>query len=304
MRQHLRFSWMGIAAVALATGLFVAAQQPGTPAATPPGQSAPQAPGGPPARAGRPPEFPVRPPAAPEEVAHGKQVFEANCSFCHGSDAMGGETGPGLVLSQPVMDDRNGETITPIVHRGFPSQGMPSFSSLSDGDIQAIAAFLHSLPLTNRGQPSNLDILVGSAQAGEKYFGQHCASCHSVSGAGPGSLAGLGGKYDAKTIQNMIVSGGRAGRGFGRGGPEPPPVPPTTVTVTLASGQTVEGKLDRISAFEVSLTEADGSYRSFLINGADPKVVVHDPLMWHVDMLDKWNDTDIHNLTAYLVTLK
>src|SRR2546422_4001743 len=36
--------------------------------------------------------YPVRPPAPPEQVAHGEQVFRSNCSFCHGSDGRGGET--------------------------------------------------------------------------------------------------------------------------------------------------------------------------------------------------------------------
>lgn len=291
MHRRLRLHWIAGLVLAPMTALFLFAQQPATPPEKPPTQGIVG--------------FPARKPASPAEIARGKQIFEANCSFCHGNDAMGGETGPGLVLSKPVMDDRNGEVITPIVHAGFPPR-MPSFASLSDADIQAIAAFLHSLPLTNRGQPSNLDILVGSAQAGEAYFNQHCTMCHSVSGTGPGSLAGIGAKYSPKAIQNMIVSGGAGGRGFGRGsaGPPPPPIPPTTVTVTLPSGQTVEGKLDYFSPFTVALTEADGTYRTFSRNGAVPKVVVHDPIMWHIDMLSKWDDTDIHNLTAYLVTLK
>src|SRR5207249_8427350 len=48
----------------------------------------------------RAPDYPVRPPAPPEQVAHGQQVFRSNCGFCHGSDARGGETGPNLVRAQ------------------------------------------------------------------------------------------------------------------------------------------------------------------------------------------------------------
>jgi hypothetical protein len=33
-------------------------------------------------------------------------------------------------------------------------------------------------------------------------------------------------------------------------------------------------------------------------------VVVVDPLQAHMDMWSKWTDTDIHNMTAYLVSLK
>jgi cytochrome c oxidase cbb3-type subunit 3 len=45
-------------------------------------------------------------------------------------------------------------------------------------------------------------------------------------------------------------------------------------------------------------------YRSFTINGGMPKVEVHDPLQAHIDMLPTLKDGDIHNLTAYLVTVR
>ena len=250
----------------------------------------------------RVPDYPVRPPAPPEQVSHGQQVFQSNCSFCHGSDARGGETGPNLVRDQVVLADQQGELITPIVQNGLPAQGMPKFS-LSAADIVAIAAWLHSQPLSDRGTPSTLDILVGNVKEGEAYFNGagHCAQCHSVTG----DLAAIGARHEPKTIQNLIVSGG-GGRSFGRrsAGAAAPKVPPTTVTVTLPSGQTITGDLDHISAFVVALRTPDGTYRSFARHDAIPKVVVTNPLQRHIDMLSQWRDSDIHNLTAYLVTLK
>ena len=71
-----------------------------------------------------------------------------------------------------------------------------------------------------------------------------------------------------------------------------------------SSGQTITGDLDHISAFVVALRAPDGTYRSFARHDAIPKVVVTNPLQWHIDMLSQWRDSDIHNLTAYLVTLK
>src|SRR5216110_4132875 len=109
----------------------------------------------------RAPDYPVRPPALPEQVAHGQQIFRSNCSFCHGSDARGGEKGPNLVRDQVVLRDQSGELITPIVQNGIPDQGMPKFA-LSAADITDIAAWLHSQPLSDRGAPSRLDILVGN----------------------------------------------------------------------------------------------------------------------------------------------
>jgi mono/diheme cytochrome c family protein len=205
-----------------------------------------------------------------------------------------------LVRDQVVLGDQEGELIAPIVQNGIPARGMPKFT-LSAGDVSDIAAWIHSQPLADRGAPSTLDILVGNAKEGESYFNGdgRCTQCHSVTG----DLAGIGGKYEPKAIQNMIVSGGGR-RSRRRSAGAAPKVPRTTVTVTLPSGQTVEGDLDHLSAFVVALREADGTYRSFARHDTIPKVVVTNPLQWHIDMLPKWRDADIHSLTAYLATLK
>jgi cytochrome c oxidase cbb3-type subunit 3 len=243
--------------------------------------------------------YPQHSQADPAAVARGKQLFGVNCSFCHGSDARGGEGGPNLLRSHLVMDDQNGEAIAVVVQNGRPDKGMPKFD-LTNENVSDIAAFVHSFRVAgydaSRDIPPN--IVVGDAKAGEAYFngpGQ-CSTCHSVTG----DLAGIGGKLEPKALQNALVSGG----GGGRGSAAPIPVPPTTVKVTLPSGQVVEGKLDRIDDFSVSLVDASGNHRSFGRNGSVPKVEIHDPLQAHLKMLSKYTDNDIHNLTAYLVTLK
>ena len=81
-------------------------------------------------------------------------------------------------------------------------------------------------------------------------------------------------------------------------------MPPTKVTVTLKSGDKVEGVLDRLDDFVVSLTQSDGTHRSFRTEGDTPKVEVHDPLQPHKELLKKYADSDIHDVTAYLATLK
>ena len=247
------------------------------------------------------PDYPEHPPAPPEQVARGQQIFRSNCSFCHGSDARGGETGPNLVRDVVVLRDQNGELITPIVQNGVPAQGMPKFR-LSAAEITDIAAWLHSQPLSDRGAPSALDILAGDAKHGEAYFNGagHCTQCHSPTG----DLAGIGSRSEPKMIQNLIVSGGGGRRRRSAGAAPPVKVPPTTVTVTFPSGRRVQGELDHLSAFVVALREPDGTYRSFARHDSIPKVVVANPLQWHIDRLPQWHDADIHDLTAYLVTLK
>jgi cytochrome c oxidase cbb3-type subunit 3 len=248
-----------------------------------------------PVRVDRPPAYPVKAPADPAVVARGHQIFSANCSFCHGSDARGGEGGPNLIRSQLVLDDNNGELIATVVQSGRPDKGMPKFD-LTTQEIASIATFIHSMPVGGRAATTGtVDPLVGDAKAGEAYFNGagKCATCHSVSG----DLAGIGARYtDVRALQGAMLSGERRG--------EAQEVPRKTVTVTLRSGQTVEGRLYQIDDFIVSLVDANGNYYSYTRHGDSPKVVIKDPLQPHLDMLRTWSDDNIHNLTAYLVTLK
>jgi mono/diheme cytochrome c family protein len=228
-------------------------------------------------------------------VARGKALYGVHCSFCHGSDARGGEGGPNLIRSQLVLNDQNGELIAPVVQNGLPDRGMPKLE-LTMAQISDIAAFIHNFRVggydISRQRPPS--ILVGDARAGEAYFNAKCAACHSVTG----DLKGFGAKFtDPKTLQHTWLMPGGGGRG-------PTNVPPTTVTVTLPAGQKVEGRLRRIDDFIVTLTEADGTSRTFRRDGETPRVEIHDPLQPHKELLRTYTDKDIHNLTAYLVTLK
>lgn len=233
----------------------------------------------------------------PEVVARGKTVFTGKCGFCHGSNARGGESGPDLLRSELVRDDEDGNLIGKVVRNGRPAAGMPKFE-ISETDLADITAFLHEgvRAAAERGTYKLLNIVTGNPKTGESYFNGagKCNTCHSVTG----DLRGIGAKYDPVTLQGKLLmpAGGREGQRRSTA--------PVTVTVTLASGKSFEGTLERIDDFNVSLTDANGDYHSFSRNGAFPKVELHDPLKQHYDMLSKYTDADIHNLTAYLVTLK
>jgi cytochrome c oxidase cbb3-type subunit 3 len=150
-----------------------------------------------------------------------------------------------------------------------------------------------------------LNIVVGDANAGKAYFAAKCSACHSATG----DLQGLAARYDDPVqLQNTWVSGGggRGGRG-GRGGGAASGASrgrELTVTVTQPSGQKIEGRLDRLDDFIVVLTPADGVQRSVRRDGEVPKVELHDPLDGHKKLLPAYTDKDIHDVTAYLVTLK
>jgi cytochrome c oxidase cbb3-type subunit 3 len=250
----------------------------------------------------RPSAYPQRPPADPAAVARGKATFGVHCSFCHGSDARGGEGGPNLIRSELVLNDKDGEKIAPVVQNGRPDRGMPKFD-LSAASISDIATYIHSFKVggydISRQQP--VSILVGDAKAGETYFNAKCASCHSVTG----DLKGLGAKFaDPKVLQQTWLAPGGAGRRGPAAQASAVPMKPVTVTVTSPSGEKTEGRLIRIDDFIVTLINADGTQSSFRRDGDSPKVEVHDPSQPHRDLLATYTDKDIHNLTAYLVTLK
>jgi cytochrome c oxidase cbb3-type subunit 3 len=241
-------------------------------------------------------EYPQHPKADAATIARGQQLFSVNCSFCHGQDARGGEGGPNLLRSQVVAHDQNGEAIAVVVQNGRPDLGMPKFD-MTTQQIAEIAAYIHSFVVAGydptREPPTN--IVVGNAQAGESFFNGagRCSGCHSASG----DLAGIGSKMEPKAIQDALVSGIVRGRGG-------IPVPPTTVKVTLSSGKTVEGKLTHIDDYVVALADASGNHLSFARQGDIPKVQIQNPLQAHLDMLAKLTDDQMHDLTAYLVTLK
>lgn len=283
------------AGISLALTIAAAAQVP----APPPGQT----PG--PRRTGPAAAYPERPPADPAVVVRGKAVYSVNCGFCHGSDARGGEGGPSLIRSQLVLNDKDGELIAPVVQNGRPDAGMPKLD-LTNAQISDIATFIHSFRASGRdiSRQRPPSIVVGDAKSGETYFNAKCASCHSVTG----DLKGLGAKFsDARMLQQTwLVPGGFGRGGFGGfgGPPSPGNVLRTTVTVTLPSGDKVEGQLGRIDDFIVTMTEADGTPRSFRRDGDTPKVEIHDPLQPHKELLRTYTDKNIHDVTAYLVTIK
>lgn len=247
-----------------------------------------------------------RPPGDPVQIAHGKALYGVSCTGCHGADLRGGDLGgPNLLRSQVALSDQNGELILPIIHGSRQDAGMPAIP-LSAEDGLAVAAYVRSVVETigSQGKPPSVgkeapSILVGDASAGQVYFAAKCASCHSATG----DLQGIATRItDPKTLQtNWVAGGGRRRRIPVAGEPTRRTV---TVSVTLPSGETVEGRLVQIDDFLVTVGSTDGTVRTFRRDEDVPKVEIHDPMKTHRDLLAVYTDKDIHDVTAYLVTLK
>jgi cytochrome c oxidase cbb3-type subunit 3 len=220
-------------------------------------------------------------------------------------DLRGGDGGgTNLLRSEIILNDQSGELIFPVVRDGRNNPGMPRMPAIpiSQDDVKAIAEYIHSVAATSQrqggpppGPPITLNILVGDAAAGKTYFAAKCSSCHSATG----DLAGIGSRITSPMqLQNSWLAGNSGG---GRGGNN---ASAATATVTLQNGQKVEGQLNRIDDFLVVLTMPDGSSQSFPRSGDSPKVDVKDRRDAHRNLLPEYTDKDIHDVTAFLVTLK
>lgn len=220
----------------------------------------------------------------------GGPLFLQQCAFCHGRDAGGGEEGPDLTRSKLVAADVKGDKIAPVIREGRVEKGMPRFT-LSDSDMAALVAFIHDTKTkaeamvgTRRGVDV-ADLQTGNAEAGKAYFNGagKCSTCHSPTG----DLAGLASRLEGLKLEEQMLypKGAKA-----------------KVTVTLASGQTVTGELVYHDEFTIGLRDSAQHYRSWSTSAV--KFKIDAPAEAHAELLTKYTDDDVHNLMAYLQTLR
>lgn len=228
-------------------------------------------------------------------VQQGAVLFRQDCSFCHGRDATGGESGPDLTRSKLVAADVNGDKIGSVVRSGRPDKGMPPFDR-TDQQIASLVAFVRTQQKAAQAQGgrrgnggrkgvSPEDLQTGNVEAGKKYFegSGGCAGCHSPSG----DLAGIASRLKDLELEEQLLYPRHA---------------KSKVIVTLASGQEISGTLAYLDEFTVGLTNAEGIYQSWRTR--DVRYKVDAPVEAHVDLFSKYTDDDVHNLMAYLQTLK
>lgn len=230
-------------------------------------------------------------PLKKENVQKGKIQFRQNCAECHGDEGMGG-IGPNLLESPLVRHDMNGNLIAPVIQEGRVDKGMPAFPLMPQADILDIVAFLHANIGANKGKSSIAasdqtlkQFLTGNAEAGREYFngkGQ-CNTCHSPTG----DLAGIAKIYSPMRLEARFLY---------------PPRDNLTATVFLPSGKKINGQLLHFDAFYVAIIDEQGWYHSWPLQHV--KVEVKDPLAEHRELLSKYNNKDIHDIFAYLETLK
>jgi cytochrome c oxidase cbb3-type subunit 3 len=248
----------------------------------------------------RPPETKTPQSYPREQIDAGRAVFGAQCGFCHGRDAAGGAGGPDLTRSPLVAEDVRGDRIAPVVRTGRAAQGMPPFA-LAEADLAAMVAFIHDQKAQvdtangDRRTVDAADLQTGNAEAGRRYFEVSCSRCHSATG----DFAGLAGRVLPLALLQRMLYPRPIPAGSGGGAPAPVP---QTVSVTLPSGQVIEGRLAYRDEFTIALTDASGWYRSWPIGQV--KFTVNDPLQAHIEQLARYTDGDMHDVLAYLQTLR
>ena len=227
-----------------------------------------------------------------DAAGRGRKIWAAQCINCHGTQARGSDKGPNLIRSERVLHDRYGNEIGP-----FLSKGHPASAEWKPAQIAEVSHFIHEQVYdTLRSAPTfgPHDIVTGDAKAGAAFFSGEgkCSTCHSPTG----DLAGIASRYDAAALQGRFLSPRAAGRG-GR------PRQQVTLTVTPPSGPEVTGTPVVFDDFTVSIRDAAGDYHAWTRTPA-LKVVRNDPYAMHDELLEKYTDKNMHDIVAYLVTLK
>jgi cytochrome c oxidase cbb3-type subunit 3 len=228
---------------------------------------------------------------ASDAVKRGQAQFAQTCGFCHGPDANGGAEGPNLMRSGLVRHDDDGKLIGPVIRDGRPKKGMPPVP-LSETQIADVVAYLHwrlmESDLTSPANPREYSLkllLTGNADEGKAFFygeGQ-CKHCHSPFR----DLAGIAKKYTPADLQARFLY--------------PADVPKSAI-VTTSSGHQFKGTLAYQDAFTVAIKDRGGWYHSW--SADEVKIQIRDPVAPHLELLYKYRNADVHNLFAYLETLK
>ena len=223
-------------------------------------------------------------------AARGKPVFQAQCAACHGAEARGG-IGPNLIYSSVVLDDDHGEKLAPFLKVGRPSKGMPPFASLDDQQLKDVAEFLHQQveSVANRGTYENRNnIVVGDPARGAKYVKSNCSACHSVTG----DLKGLAARYRPLDLQRNWIF------------PQRPDDGPRAFRAVVTTPQGVfKGRVRQVDDFRIVIVDDTETVHAFA-RDKSVKVQIVDPLAAHREIARTVKDRDLHDVTAYLETLK
>jgi ubiquinol-cytochrome c reductase cytochrome c subunit len=142
-----------------------------------------------------------QPADSPALQARGRELYQNACASCHGPDP----AGPSYYPRVPSLKDTGGAAAVdwavrtgrmpwkdnkgPAIERGEPR--------FNDEDIRALAVYVGRR--VGDAQIPDVDPARGNLQRGRDLYGQACAACHGMNGAG----AALGGENIAVSLQDV-----------------------------------------------------------------------------------------------------
>jgi len=251
------------------------------------------------------------PPAGPpnpfagnaQAIAQGEQVYNQNCTSCHGPNGGAGEIGPEIIhnLSVPLRGELNDNQILDVIRNGAPGTVMPAWNGkLADDDILKIGAFLHSLRGTAIDNP-----LPGNVAHGEEiYWGKgQCGSCHMLGGKGAlkgPDLTNIAAEYKSNLIVDALTKPNH--RVYGDGGVHLRALPAMdtydAVHVTLANGGTVDGVLLNQDSYSLQLMGDDNQLH--LLDRSQVKAIASKPPLMPTDYDKRLTKDEFADLMAFL----
>jgi cytochrome c oxidase cbb3-type subunit 3 len=189
------------------------------------------------------------------------------------------------------LGDDHGEKLVPFLKKGRPEKGMPAFATMSDDKLKDMAEFMHLQveEVANRGAYRVLNILVGDRAEGQGYVAAHCMSCHSAE-----TFAHVGSRFRSpEQLQRYWIWPARSENDAAA----------VTATVKTSEGATLTGRVTQVSDFRITLVDRSGETHS-IARDRGVEVRINDPLAAHQVMIMTLKNDDMHNVTAYLDSLK
>jgi PQQ-dependent dehydrogenase (methanol/ethanol family) len=175
---------------------------------------------------------------------HAPEEFGPSCAVCHGGDAEGTDRAPSLTNSRNLRGSSE-KDIAELIKNG--RGNMPSFSSLSEAQIQRLAHFVRSMNTDAFEMKPAGDATAGAAL----FFGSgHCAECHTAQGRGGSNgpdLSSIGRQATlAELDESLQQPDARIAAGYG------------IVDVTLRDGSGLRGFARSQGSHDLQLQTLDG----------------------------------------------
>jgi len=123
-----------------------------------------------------------------KQIEQGAELFKKDCAGCHGMTGRGDGFVAPVLLRKPkdLASTRYSLVLlSQVLWNGKRGTAMPSWRSLPQEDLSALAAFIQSL----HQQVDQPALSAEGLQRGTQVFMQNCAPCHGIAGDGKGTAA-------------------------------------------------------------------------------------------------------------------